>query len=84
MTTFEKLQARIEKDTGIKLVNFRRIYAGHWQRSNGSWLWGAYDAENSAHDVGSCYTATELLKSKKPLVLSKPCWPYSTEIEIED
>ena len=84
MTTFEKLQKRIEKDTGIKLIKFRRTYAGHWQKSNGNWIWGAYNSENEADDIGSCYTATELLKSKKPLKLIYPGFPYSREIIIDD
>lgn len=84
MTTFEKLAKRIEKDTGIKLVRFRRTYAGHWQKANGNWIWGAYNAENDAHEIGSCYSATELLKSKKPLVSCRAGIPYSDEIEISE
>lgn len=84
MTTFERLAKRIKSDTGIELINFRRTYAGHWQKSNGNWIWGAYDAENSAHDVGSCISATELLKSKKKLALYIPGFPYADEIIIED
>ena len=80
MTTFERLAKRIEKDTGYKLIKFRRTYAGHWQKSGGNWVWGAYDAENEANDIGSCETATELLKSKKPLVYYEPGFPYSNEI----
>jgi len=82
MTTFERLAKRIEKDTGLKLVGFRRTGAGYWQKAQGSWVWAAYNSENLAHDVGSCYTATELLKSKEPLVLLKIGGPYSDEIGI--
>lgn len=84
MTVFERLQKRIEKDTGVKLINFRRTYAGHWQKSQGGWIWGAYNAENSADDIGSCYSATELLKSKKPLLLITPGFPYAKEIVIDE
>lgn len=84
MTTFEKLQKRIQKDIGITLVNFRRTYAGHYQKSAGNWLWSAYDVESTAHDVGSCYSATELLKSKKPLILNRLGFPYSDEIIIDE
>jgi len=84
MTTFEKLAKRIKKDTGIELVNFRRTYAGHWQKSNGNWVWGAYDKDNFANDIGSTYTATELLKSKKKLILWKMGFPYSDEIIIDE
>jgi len=84
MATFEKLQKRIKKDTGITLIKFRRMYAGHWQKSNGGWVWGAYDEENEANDIGSCYTATELLKSKKPLLITSPGFPYSKEIIIDE
>lgn len=84
MTTFEKLQKRIEKDCGIALIKFRRTYAGHWQKSNGNWIWGAYDKDNESHDIGSIYTATELLKSKHPLLLHKPGFPFADEIVIDE
>lgn len=84
MTTFERLAKRIKKDTGIELINFRRTYAGHWQKSNGNWIWGAQDAENYANDIGSCYSATELLKSKKKLILYSAGFPYADEITIEE
>lgn len=80
MKTFEKLAKRIERDTGLKLIKFRRTYAGFHQRSAGNWVWAAYDADNEANDIGSTETATELLRSKKPLIYYKPGWPYSNEI----
>jgi len=84
MTTFERLAKRIEKDTGVKLHRFRRTYAGHWQKSNGNWVWGAYEIDNEANDVGSCYSATDLLKSKKPLIYVAVGFPCSNEISISD
>jgi hypothetical protein len=84
LTTFERLAKRIKKDLGIDLINFRRTYAGHHQKSAGNWIWGAYNAENAADDIGSCYSATELLKSKKKLILYEPGFPYATEILIDN
>lgn len=80
MTVFERLQKRIEKDLGIRLVNFRRTYAGYWQKVRGGWVWGASYAD-SGHDIGSIYRATDLLKSKK---LNKIGFPYSDEIDIDE
>jgi len=67
MKTFERLAKRIEKDCGIKLEQFSRTYAGYWQRSNGAWVWDAY--VDGCENIGSGESATELLKSKKPLIL---------------
>lgn len=73
MTTFEKLAVRIKKDLDINLINFQRRRVGYWQRSAGAWLWIATrkheDGSLSASDYGSCYSATDLLREKKPLVL---------------
>jgi hypothetical protein len=68
MTTFEKLAIRIEKDCGIKLHEFRRTYAGYWQRCNGAWIWDAYVVDG-IENIGSGWSATDLLKSKKPIIL---------------
>ena len=84
MKTFEKLAKRIYKDTGVKLINFRRTYAGKNAKSAGGWSWTAIDAENKANDVGSIDTATELLKSKKPLIYKILGWPYSNEIWMDE
>lgn len=84
MKTFEKLAERIEKDTGLKLHKFRRTYAGFHQRSNGNWSWGAYEINNECNDIGSQYSASKLLKSKKPLLVNYPGWPYSNEIIFHD
>jgi hypothetical protein len=71
MTTFEKLAIRIERDCGIQLVNFRRTYVGFWQKGNGAYVWTA-NYKDSVHEVGSCETATDLLKSKAPLQTIPP------------
>lgn len=67
MTTFEKLAKRIKKDCDIELEAFERLYVGHWQRSNGAWVWIAY-RKGTPFGIGSSWSATDLLKSKKPIV----------------
>ena len=63
MTTFEKLQIKIKKDTGLELENFKRTYHGCLQKSSGfSWV---ANLKNSNIQVGSMVTATELLKKDK-------------------
>lgn len=62
-TTFEKLSEKIKLDLGREVINFRRCYAGHHQRSGGAFVWDATD-KVTGHSVGSTFPATELLKSK--------------------
>lgn len=61
MATFEKLKERIKKDLGIDAVNFKRLRPGYWQRTSGAWSWVA---QSGAMDIGSQFSATEILKSK--------------------
>lgn len=71
MTTFERLAIRIEKDCGLKLTDFRRTYVVYWQKSNGAYVWTAR-VKDSTKEIGSCETATDLLKSKTPLQTLPP------------
>lgn len=81
MKTFEKLAVRIEKDTGLKLDRFRRTYAGYWQRKAGAWRWFAFEVGSKGNDIGSMYSATELLKSKNKLLHRR--FFHSDEIVID-
>lgn len=77
MTTFEKLEKRIEKDTGYLLQDFRRTYRGKNQISGATWSWSAYCPE-IGDQVGSEETATELLKRKEKLNISPPMGGHSS------
>ena len=75
MTTFERLQRKIKKQTGIRLEGFRRTRAGGNALAQGGSSWEAsllndgqeYSPYKTCHyiTVGSYYTATELLKAKE-------------------
>jgi len=80
MTTFEKLQARILKDLGIEITPPKRTYVGYWQRANGNWVWQSSYKDSPEKDIGSCFTATELLRSKTPLQLYSHGYPHLDEI----
>jgi hypothetical protein len=61
---FERLRIRLNRDLQMDLpedVEFRRTYAGHWQRSAGAFNWIVYHSCM----IGSCYPARDLLKSKR-------------------
>lgn len=71
MTTFELLAAKIKKDIDVDAYNFKRIYAGYWQRRAGAWTWRAsYNVDGREYILGSQYPAADLLKATK-LVASK-------------
>ena len=61
-TTFARLQKRIENELGIRAGRFKRTYAGRWMESQGAFKWTAI--VDDIHEIGSMYTATELLKAK--------------------
>jgi len=76
MKTFDKLRNKIKNDLDIDLLEFRRMYVGHWQRSAGAFVWCAIvdrrkDGSINHYDIGSTFSATELLKQKKPLIISR-------------
>lgn len=76
---FQQLAEKVKKDLDIELINLKRTYAGHWQRSSGAFVWFGTDKSNG-HDLGSSFSATYLLKSKK-LILS---YDYKEIFPIED
>ncbi len=58
-----QLQKKIKVLTGYDVKPYiNRLYPGHWQRSEGSWLW-FMDTVNDAIMVGSQWTATKIAKS---------------------
>ena len=61
-TTFAKLQKKIENELGIKAGRFKRTYAGRWMKLQGAFKWIAL--VDDVYEIGSMYTATELLKAK--------------------
>lgn len=63
---FEQLKKRIEKDLGLKLVNFRRTYAGKHQKGSGAFVWTATDLKRN-HIYGSGETATTLVNRTESL-----------------
>lgn len=75
MTTFEKLRERIKKDLDFEVTNFRRNRVGYWQKAAGAWLWVGQkvgeDGQLTIIDVGSTYTASDLVKSTGKLQLTR-------------
>jgi hypothetical protein len=78
MTTFRKLAEKIKQDTGIKVYGLKRTYARS-AKASGTPVWIG-KIEGSIIEVGSIYTATELLKAEK---LKKVSGWSCGEIEIE-
>ena len=76
MTIFEKLAIRLKKDLDITCKNYRRMYVGYWQRSSGAFVWCAtIDRDKDEHtphfDIGSTFSATDLLKESNPLIITR-------------
>jgi len=59
-------------DLDINAFNFKRLRPGYWQKSAGAWTWVANkkddDGVMSPYDVGSSFSATDLLKHNGKLV----------------
>lgn len=85
LTIAEKLAKRLKKEFSIeaqsdgndKEVLPKRIYAGHWQRSEGAWSWYY---STLLGDVGSHDTMKECLNSKN-LVYDHSDGTFSCERE---
>lgn len=75
MTKFERLAIRLEKMFGAKPTDFQRTYAGINMKRGGSFVW---EAKLGIATIGSCWTATELLKAKN-IIQQRSGW---NEIEI--
>lgn len=66
----DKLAKRIKEEFDIDVEPvIKRTYAGHWQRSMGTWSWSMRGAGVGC--VASHYPATELVKSE--------IWSYSVD-----
>lgn len=62
MSTFDRLRAKIKKDTGLNVTNFKRTYASVQQQGSGAFVW---TAEMGCESCGSTVSASELLKQDK-------------------
>lgn len=67
MTTFEKLAKRISEELNIEInpSSLKRTYAGYWQREAGAFVWEGCVYGYPLLRIGSCESATTLLKAKK-------------------
>lgn len=62
----DNLAKRIKKEFGIEVVpTIHRIYAGRHQKADGAWSWFMMRKDNGIGDVGSQWTAKEIMKWKK-------------------
>lgn len=85
MKRFERLRIKLNKELNLKIPEhavFKRTYAGIWQLSEGAWKWLCNYPEYP-YDIGSSYTAGEILKAKK---ISVVYYEYcaGTTIEVDD
>lgn len=82
---FEKLRLRLNKELALNIPEhavFKRTYAGYWQLSSGAWKWLCNYPEHP-YDIGSSYTAGEILKAKKISVINyEHC--AGTTIEVDE
>jgi hypothetical protein len=63
MTIKEKLISRLQAE-GVDVVEVRRIYAGHWQRSSGAWSWVGVNAQG-VEMIGSQQNMGFMVKATK-------------------
>jgi len=62
-----KLAKRIKELTGEDVQPYiNRCYPGHWQRSEGAWLWSM---DGVGISVGSCWTAKSVARAHEVSVL---------------
>jgi hypothetical protein len=78
MNVWEKLSKRVANELGINLCDFERLYPGYWQRKSGAWSWRAKCDLDGFKDIGSTFSARELLRAKKIEVY----YPYLQEPEL--
>ena len=68
-TKAQRLIEKIEAECGVFVkAPLQRVRAGHWQRSAGAWSWHSRtlpERGDNGEEVGSQFSVTELLKSKK-------------------
>ena len=80
MTIFEKLAKRINEELNIevKTSSLHRTYAGYWLRSAGAFVWEGEVLGFPTLKIGSCESATALLKAEKIKIVEE----HFNEIEI--
>lgn len=72
---------KIINDLGYKVKpRLQRTYAGHWQRSNGAFLWYMESLDTGAW-IGSSYPIKDILSAKKVFVITSG---GSIELEISN
>lgn len=78
--TIKQLIKRIHNDLGIECdpETFHRTYRGYWAKRASEWSWDMQTADHK-YNIGSIYTATEILKSKNKLVIFSE-WGSTIEI----
>ena len=65
---FDALKKRLLVDLGLDADNFKRLYPGYWQRSEGAWTWCCRAYEGRI-EIGSSDPAKDCLKAER-LVIS--------------
>lgn len=80
MTTFEKLAKRIndELDIDVAVPSLHRTYANYWLRAAGVFVWEGHVVGYPNLIIGSCESATKLLKAKKIAVVEE----HFNELEL--
>lgn len=73
MSVFQKLSIRIKEDLNIDVdvSSLHRTYAGSRQKAAGMFLWEGNINGISTMRIGSCESATELLKAKKLVIVAQ-------------
>lgn len=75
MKPSEKLIERLKKQLAMDLpggTTIKTLHTGRHQKASGAWSWMLWNQDHTANWVtsyGSCYTVTELLRSKKLAIL---------------
>lgn len=72
MKPFERLAIRLNKELDLDCDNFKRVYAGYWQRAQGAWSWGAR-IKGKLISVGSQWNVKECLKAVR-LEIYRESW----------
>lgn len=82
MTTFEKLTVKVKQHLGIDIENVRRVHSGRNMKASGANSWTSNQV-GSLMEIGSCHTATDILKAKKLKLV--PGWTSGQQdIEISN
>lgn len=74
MKCFEKLRQKIKAELDIEAGNFKRRRISKYQKQAGYWEWCAtkiIDNQFTGFDIGSCWTAGELVRYRGKLSITK-------------